>query len=193
MNNLHRIFIAINLPAKIIKELGDFQYRWPELPARWTKSENLHITVDFLGNASDQEVCDICRAMEQVCRRHEPFAVSLNRIVYAPPQKKPPRMVWAVGGKSPELGALQKDIESSIYDFCGGRYQEGEIYNFTPHITLARLRMTEFSILAAEEIPIIEENINRVFTVETIEVMESELKKGGPVYAILESFRLGCE
>jgi len=47
MNSLHRIFIAINLPANLKKELSMAQNRWPELPARWTKPENLHITLLF--------------------------------------------------------------------------------------------------------------------------------------------------
>ena len=33
--------------------------------------------------------------------------------------------------------------------------------------------------------------LDLAFTVESIEVMESELKRGGPVYTILESHQLG--
>jgi len=47
MNNLHRIFIAINLPEKLKKELSLFQNRWPEIPARWTRPDNLHVTLVF--------------------------------------------------------------------------------------------------------------------------------------------------
>jgi 2'-5' RNA ligase len=42
-----------------------------------------------------------------------------------------------------------------------------------------------------EEVPRIDEPINHTFLVESIDVMESELKKGGPKYTILESLKLG--
>jgi len=43
-----RIFIAINLPKQIKKQLAQFQENWPDLPARWLKKETLHITLGFL-------------------------------------------------------------------------------------------------------------------------------------------------
>ena len=61
---------------------------------------------------------------------------------------------------------------------------------FTPHITLARIREWEFRKIEPEERPEIEENIDLTFTVESIDVMESELKRGGPVYSIIESHNL---
>jgi len=196
MNNLHRIFIAINLPDRVKKELASYQDRWPELPAHWTRLENLHITLNFLGNANDQEICEICREVTGVVKRHEVFDLSLNRVVYGPTRdsrRVPPRMVWAVGDKSAALGALQKDLESTLYEFCGGEYRESENYSFAPHVTLARLKQTELHQIDPEEIPEIDEGIREGFLVESIEVMESQLRKGGPVYNILESLNLGGE
>ncbi|HEB01428.1 MAG TPA: WecB/TagA/CpsF family glycosyltransferase, partial [Candidatus Portnoybacteria bacterium] len=39
------IFVAINLPSEIKKKFLSFQQKWPDLPVRWTKEENLHITL----------------------------------------------------------------------------------------------------------------------------------------------------
>ena len=191
MNNLHRIFIAINLSEKLRKELGALQDKWPDLPARWTKSENLHITLFFLGNVNDQEVCDICSLAAEVGKDHEPFDLTVDKVFYGPPKKYPPRMVWAGGEVSKELGSLQKDLESSFFEFSGGDYSESGGYGFSPHITLARIEQFGLKKMEAEEIPIIDEKIGRTFMVESIEVMESELKRGGPVFTILDSIRLG--
>jgi RNA 2',3'-cyclic 3'-phosphodiesterase len=191
MNNLHRIFIAINLSEKLRRELGALQNRWPELPARWDKPENLHITLVFLGNVNDQEVCDICAAAAEVGNRHEPFDLTVDKVSYGPPKKFPPRMVWAGGEISEELGALQKDLESALFEFSGGDYSESGGYGFSPHITLARIEQFGLKKLEVEEIPDIDEKIERTFMVESIEVMESELKRGGPVYTVLESIKLG--
>jgi 2'-5' RNA ligase len=191
MNNLHRIFIAINLPERLRKEIYSYQDRWLSLPAKWTRAENLHITLSFLGNVNDQEVCDICRIAAEVAKRHEPFELMLDRIFYGPKTKWPPRMVWLGGAKSAQLGALQKDFESALFEFSGGDYHESGEYEFSPHITLARIEQFGLKKMEEEEIPQIDEKISRSFSVETIEVMESEMKRGGPQYAVLESVVLG--
>jgi RNA 2',3'-cyclic 3'-phosphodiesterase len=191
MNNLHRIFIAINLPEKLRRELSLMQDRWPELPARWTRAENLHVTLLFLGNVSDQEVYDICSVATKTGARHEPFDLTIDNVSYGPPQKIPPRMVWAAGPVSEELGALQKDLESGLYEFSGGGYREEGGYGFRPHVTLARIEQFGLKRMEPEEVPRIDENFERTFMVESIEVMESRLHRGGPAYTVLESVKLG--
>jgi 2'-5' RNA ligase len=161
----HRVFIAINLPENIKKELSSFENKWPDLPARWTKKENLHITLEFLGYVSDEELMKVCQDTAELAQKHKPFDVRLNKIIYGPPGKMPPRMIWAVGEKIQEL-------------------------NISPHITLARIRAWGFRQIEPEERPEVNEDIDLTFEVNSIEVMESVLKRGGPIYTILESFPL---
>ncbi len=191
MNNLHRIFIAINLPEKLKKELSLFQNRWPEIPARWTRPDNLHVTLVFLGNVTDQEACDICSLAAEIGRRHSPFDLTIDNIFYGPPRKIPPRMIWAGGPVSEDLGALQKDLESELYEFSGGEYERDREYGFRPHITMARIEQFGIKRMDPEEVPAIDEKMERTFMVETIEVMESEIRRSGPVYTVLESIKLG--
>jgi 2'-5' RNA ligase len=191
MKNLHRIFIAVNIPENLRRYLSDFSGRWPDLPAKWTKSENLHITLNFLGNANDEEICEICQTVIEVARRHDSFEITLDRVIYGPLGKLPPKMIWATGEKSREIGGLQKDLESSLFEFCGAKYRSQEDYGFTPHVALARLIQAGLRQMEIEEIPRVNEKINKIFMVESIEVMESELKRGGPVYTVLESANLG--
>jgi len=203
MRNLHRIFIAVNLPENLRRYLAEFSQKWPELPAKWVKSDNLHATLNFLGNANDEEVSEICRTAMAVARRHDPFVLGLDRIVYGPQDEfscrgkeenfsRYPRMVWAMGEKSQEIGNLQKDLENSLFEFSGARYQKNDSdYGFRPHVTLARLIQTDLRRMDPEEIPMIEEKIAKTFVAESIEVMESELRRGGSVYTVLESAKLG--
>lgn len=171
---MRRIFIAINLPEDIKKKLADYQSKWPDLPARWTKKENLHITLAFLGNTTDEELLEVLKLAKETALKQEPFFINLKKIIYGP-QKGSPKMVWAEGEKSEELGKLSAELNKE--------QQRG----YTPHITLARLRTWEFKQIELEERPEIDEDINLSFQVSSIEVMESELKRGGPNYAILES------
>ena len=58
---------------------------------------------------------------------------------------------------------------------------------FAFHITLARISSWGFRAIEPEERPEINESLDLAFSVESIEVMESEMKRNGPVYTILES------
>jgi RNA 2',3'-cyclic 3'-phosphodiesterase len=116
--------------------------------------------------------------------RHDPFIITLNKIVYGP-NAKLPRMVWVESAKNQEMQNLQKDLENSL-----PVEREKENRLFAPHVTMARLKQMEFKALEIEERPIIDENISLSFEVKTIDVMESDLKRAGPEYEIIESFTL---
>ena len=73
-----RIFIAINLPENIKKKLADYREKWPDLPARWTKTDNIHITLVFLGYVSDEQIPEICKAAEETVSKYNSFDVNLN-------------------------------------------------------------------------------------------------------------------
>lgn len=175
----YRVFIAINLPENIKKEMVFFQSKWPELPCRWTKKENLHITLEFLGYLTDEELVDLCQRMKKKVSEKKVFTVHLNKICYGPPAKKSqhpasfpcpeknktPRMVWVTGEKIKE-------------------------FNIVPHITLGRIKAWQFKQIESEEIPEINEDIDLIFQVNSIEIMESRLKKGGAEHMILESIPL---
>lgn len=161
----HRIFTAISLPENVKKELDSYQKKWPELPIRWTKKDNLHITLDFLGSVSNDQLFKILQDTKELALKRQPFDITLNKICYGPLNKMPSRMVWAVGEKVEELDIF-------------------------PHITLGRINAWEFRKIELEERPEVNEEINLTFEVSSIEVMESQLKRGGPEYTILESFPL---
>lgn len=188
----HRVFIAINLPGDIKKRLVDYQSKWPELPIRWTKKDNLHITLMFLGYLSDEELLEVLKSTKEAALKHQPFFINLEKIIYGPPKKLPPRMIWAEGEKSKELGKLQKDLENSLLSSEALTKEDLtiEARPYAPHITLGRIKAWEFRKIEPEERPEVNEEINLDFEVNSIEAMESELKRGGSEYTILESYPL---
>ena len=185
----HRTFIAINLPEKIKNRLVGFQVKHSSLPARWTKKENLHITLLFIGSVKTEEIPDISESVKQTVQKHNACLINLNKICYGPPKKMPPRMVWAVGDKSEEIGRLYKELKSSLFTSNLENFKPDN-RAYYPHITLARIRKWEFKRIEPEERPEIEEDISLTFEVNSIEIMESQLKKRGPEYTILESIPL---
>lgn len=191
MEKRHRIFVAINLPGDIKKELSSYSEKWSNLPARWTERDNLHITLEFLGHLTDEEVGDVCLAVRDVAERHNSFSLNLNKISYSTNKKGDkeiaPKMVWAEGERSEELADLRDDLENTLTNKISF---VPENKSFAPHITLARISSWGWKGINPEERPEINENIDYLFTVESIEIMESELRKNGPIYTVLESHQL---
>ena len=182
---MHRIFLAINLPEKVKAQLLGYKERWPELPARWTKPENLHVTLLFLGNTSEKELKDITKKAKEVATRHQVFSMLLSQIVYGPSTANP-RMVWATGELPKELKALHQSLQKTLVKVPDKK-------PFSLHITLARLKEWEFQKLESEERPDIQENISLEIPVRSIDIMESNLKRTGAEYRILETCNLKHE
>lgn len=177
-----RIFIAINLPETVKKRLIEYSKKWNDLDPssiRWTNKNNLHITLLFIGHVDDDEMYDICMVVKEVIKKHKPFNIRLERIILGP-QNKIPRMFWAQGEKSQELADLQADLQEKIEQRHGARHA------FRPHITLSRFKSSALKQLPKE----INEPFQAQVPVENIEIMQSNLKRSGAEYSILESINL---
>ncbi|MBU4350971.1 RNA 2',3'-cyclic phosphodiesterase [Candidatus Parcubacteria bacterium] len=185
----NRIFIAINFPKNIREKLYRTKDEYLDLPCKWTRRDNLHLTLFFLGNLKDEEVLATCQTVEEIGKKHSPFTLELNNISFGPPKKMPPRMVWANGLPSKELTSLKNDLENSLYEKVPAEMNE-ENHAFSPHVTLARIKEWQLKQMEIEEIPIIDKDINLKILVSSIEVMASELKKEGPEYTVLASIGL---
>jgi len=178
-----RIFIAINLPEKVKKELVEYQKKWANLNPdfiRWVDKNNLHITLLFIGYVTDDEMYEICQIVKETAKKHEPFIINLERIILGPPGRTP-RMFWVQGEKSQELADLQGDLEERIEQKSGARYGA-----YRPHINLAR-----FKYGLVKSLPKIDEEFKKQIPVETIEIMQSNLKRSGAEYSVLETVELG--
>ncbi|HOK00684.1 MAG TPA: RNA 2',3'-cyclic phosphodiesterase [Candidatus Pacearchaeota archaeon] len=186
MREKHRIFIAINLPEKIKEKLISYQRQWQELPVKWTKKDNLHITLFFLGHVDNDEVLKIINILKEEVLKFEPFFLKLKKISYVPTRNNP-KMIWAIGENSEKLIALKNDIEKALIEKTDFSPEKRK---FSFHITLGRIKQWEFRRIEPEEVPEIDEEINLNFEVKSIELMESKLKRSGPQYIMLESFKL---
>jgi 2'-5' RNA ligase len=198
MNKRHRIFIAINLPREVKKYLAGFEKKWPLVPAKWTDLENLHITLLFLGDITDVELGQVCQIVKEVVKNHNSFNIILNKIGYGPVDKIPPRYIWAGGPASAkgygearetnkEASLLKKDLEDALWEAIKFKIDKNV---FNSHITLARIKEWEWRTIEPEERPEVNENIETIFTVDSLEVMESELTRQGPRYTVIESYQL---
>lgn len=71
-----RLFIAIDPPDEVSQELAELQF--PSRSIRWTNSEQIHLTLAFLGDQPDDQFDPLCEALCEV--EFEAFSVKTQDI-----------------------------------------------------------------------------------------------------------------
>jgi RNA 2',3'-cyclic 3'-phosphodiesterase len=191
-----RVFLAVNLPENIKQEIaqeqGEIDNLFPEGMGpdliRWTKQDNVHITLLFLGSLKEETILQLSNVIRKITEGQKKFSLRLEKIAYGPPGKIPPRMIWLYLKENQELEKLAKEIKRKVLQ--DGILRKDDKKSFSPHITLARIKTWQWKRIEPEERPHIERTLNREYQVKSIELMESKLKRGGAEYKTLESFNL---
>jgi len=171
-----KLFVAINLPQEVKRKLLSLKKELKNISIKWTDEDNLHSTLFYIGFVPSEE--NWTKKLEEVTQTVPNFNLIIKDISYAPPESKIPRMIWANVVKSEPLLLLRKKMT------------EEPDSQFQPHITLAKINSWEFRKLDPEEWPIIEKELDIIFAVNSIELMESRVVKGKNEYETLESFQL---
>jgi len=134
-----RLFAAIEIGPVAQSRAADEQARLKETmrasSIRWTKHDQLHITLVFIGEVPDQRAATIVESMREPIP-HPPFRFELGGIGAFPPRGAP-RALW-LGVKS---GAEQMiRVQSLVADRLEAAGVEREHRPFSPHLTLGRWR-----------------------------------------------------
>ncbi len=187
---MKRIFVAVNLPKEIKKELAkkqeDIKINFETDPVKWVVRDNLHITLAFLGSIDDDLIPKVVDELKNL--KSVPFNFYLDDIKYIP-NRREAKMIWSTG-VSKQLEYLKKEIDEILTSIDGLSYTfEG--YDFSPHVTLGRIKKIKFRNQPLEEIPLLEDEfVDLSFKVETVDLMESKLKRPGPEYKKIKSIIL---
>jgi 2'-5' RNA ligase len=125
-----RLFIGIALPEAVLAELAAVCARLrPKAEGlRWTAPESWHITLQFLGNTSPEQL--ECLAVHLADVRSAAFSVHLGRLGCFDRAG----IFYAAVDPAPPLAALQQRVTAATAR-CGF---QAENRPFHPHITLAR-------------------------------------------------------
>jgi 2'-5' RNA ligase len=174
-----KIFIGVSLPDEVKKRLMQKIEKWEDLPIRWSREENLHLTLAFLGHIDDDLIMGICDSVRDAVGGFDMFDVSLDRIELGPTRDENAKLVWFTGEASEELKELVENIEKELGIF------RSEKKSFRPHITLGRIRKHKWEKL--EEKPDISENFSILLPVESVQIFESAEIEGKRKFTIIES------
>jgi len=185
-----RLFIAINLPELIRTEITKLMRSIEPIfsfPVRFVASQNWHITITFLGATGAESMSGIITALEETINECEPPKIVFNRLCYGPLAREGkrvlPRMIWLMGSPetSMKLATLKQFLENRLHAY-GVRFQH-EDRLFETHLTLAR-----FESSRRDAFPVIERACTIEFQGESIDLMESTLKRNAVEYETISSF-----
>ena len=125
-----RLFVALALPDEVATPLNWIQSGVPG--ARWQTREQLHLTLRFIGEVDGREANDVDDALSTIVAP----AFTLQPKGVGEFGGKRPHSLWAGIEANEALLHLQKKVETALQRVG----QPADKHNFTPHITLARLK-----------------------------------------------------
>ena len=173
-----RLFIAVNFCEKIKNQIIVLQeqLRDQSLKGNFTRPENLHLTLAFLGETPEEKIGLIYRIIEEI--KTPPLEIYFNRTGCFTHSRKE---LWWVGAdpKSPGLPFLQA-IQGQLVDLLIKAGLPVDRRSFNAHITLGRE--------IKHSMPIILDNPAITVRVDRISLMKSEHIRGLLTYTEIVGF-----
>lgn len=190
-----RLFLGIFPPKEVLDAFLSIQKDLSHYSKylRFTQKNNIHLTLKFLGNdVGDIEMAQIMSIMNRQLKTKEGFNLKIKDIQYGFPGRRFPKILYVSVHRNSYFELLLKGVNEglekveSIEEYDYGRSQ---IF----HFTLARTKKH----VSREIILKIRNLLEKVklwegFRVSSIDLVVSELKKEGPVYKKIKSFKLAA-
>ena len=187
-----RCFIAVELPEEVRDEIAQLQAQLKSVNqpgVKWVDPYGIHLTLKFLGSVDGNRISSITKAMVEVVQGISPFHLKVKGLGVFPNLRRV-QVAWVgVSGEIDKLAQLQQGIESALpkLGFASEKRQ------FTPHLTLARLRdrasLEERQRLGQLITDTKFEPVHN-FPVDAISLMRSQLTREGAIYSQIDSVEL---
>ncbi|GAB4301022.1 MAG: RNA 2',3'-cyclic phosphodiesterase [Marinilabiliales bacterium] len=183
---MKRVFIGIKTDNyALIKFIDEFKNNLSFEKIKWTKYENIHITLKFIGDIDDGNLNLLINKLELI-KKQKKFNINIKSAGCFPDCSKP-RILW-FGVEHPEnLNILYHEI-NDITGFINPGQED--IKNFHPHVTIGRIKFLKNKDSLLQ---LIEKYKNFVFQnqeVDKITLFQSILKPEGPAYNVISEYQL---
>jgi RNA 2',3'-cyclic 3'-phosphodiesterase len=192
-----RAFIAIDIPEDVRAAITEAQARLKRVnvgvKVSWTKIENVHLTLQFLGDVEEPVVPKISQALVVVARQYEPFDLPV-RGAGAFPDAKHPRVLW-VGCDDAE-GKL-KMLAQAVQECMSALGFAPEHREFSAHLTLGRIKPAPMKSgipkpddALTRALDFIKDTDFETMHVDAVHLFQSQLHPEGSIYTKLSSHQL---
>lgn len=190
-----RAFIAVEIDEPLRAELDKLQARLQSRiggsALRWTKPEQIHLTLKFLGDVRAGTIGDLEAALRRACAGLAPFTMALEGLGCFPSPKKP-SVVWVgISRGAEQIKELFARVERETRGFSERR----EDHDFHPHLTIGRVRKASFAELRriGELIQSAQCGTLGEISVTAVHLMKSEFSPGGAEHTRLAAVAFGSK
>ena len=184
---MKRLFVAVKIhpSAEFLKTYNSLRSGLKFCRITWVKPESIHVTLKFFGETEERQIPGISRVLTEVAARHKPFVSELVNVgIFG--SSYSPKVIWFGIDKSEPLKKLGEDVLQSV-ETIGW---EPERQNFVPHLTIGRIKEVPDKHLFQRIIDEHKKTWMQEFHVQEFNLYESILQKEGPIYRVLESYKL---
>ena len=148
---------------------------------KWVAPENLHWTLQFLGEVEQLEIHSVCNAVLAAALEVDPFDLEA-RGAGAFPAPDRPRTLWIGAGTGAQAMVALHDTIQRKLTRLGYRSEQRR---FVPHITLGRVGRDSPPRPLVRELAGLAEYEAGSMLVDEVTVFASKLTSDGPIYEVL--------
>ncbi|WP_461832325.1 RNA 2',3'-cyclic phosphodiesterase [Aquifex sp.] len=154
---------------------------------KWVEPQNLHMTLQFLGDITEQQAIDVIRNLQEISKRFIPFKVKYKGLGVFPSAGNPNVLWIGVSEGANRLKNLANEVQKR-------NARRGIIpkksKNFVPHVTICRIKKVDkkflnYMLKKYKTVEFGEDEVNK------IALISSTLTSVGPIYSVVEEFYLG--
>ena len=180
-----RTFIAVAASPEVrsaaLKLMNRLRVSAAATNVKWVAPENLHWTLQFLGEVDERDIPEVCQAVTAAAAECAAFDIEV-RGAGAFPSADRPRTLWIGAGQgSRELSVLHAGVERRLRK----RGYRGEERRFVPHITLGRAGRKGHPQSLTSELAELSDYDAGSMLVDEVTVYSSQLGRDGPTYDVL--------
>jgi 2'-5' RNA ligase len=206
-----RAFVAIDIPDDVRAAVEEAQ-AWLKqarvgVKISWTKVDNLHMTLQFLGSIEETLLDKIKAGLQSVAGQHQSFNLAV-RGAGAFPNETRPRVIWigcddnVVGAGSHAYpasaagdhgGSPLRQLARSVHQAMQPLGFQPEHREFSAHLTLGRIKEPRPDVALTTALDSLKNKNFGTLRVEAIHLFESQLHPEGSIYGKLSTHALGVQ
>ncbi|MBI4676073.1 MAG: RNA 2',3'-cyclic phosphodiesterase [Elusimicrobia bacterium] len=186
-----RLFIAVPVDPvreKVGRIMNDLASAAADV--KWVKPDNLHMTIQFLGETPQDKVEAVGRAISEACCGRPRFELAFGQLG-AFPSLDLPRVIWlGIAEGADRLGELAQALARGLTGQGFALPEEGR--GFKAHLTIGRVRSRRNAYRLKDRVSAWSPEkmgLPRV-AVDRLVLYESRLRPGWPVYTVVKTAEL---
>ena len=184
---MKRLFAAVRIQPsdEFLKTYSSLKTGLKFCRITWVKPENIHVTLKFFGETEEKRIPEISRVLKEVASSHKPFASELVNVgIFG--SSYSPKVIWFGIENAEPFKKLGADVLQSLEPIGW----EVDRQNFVPHLTIGRIKEIPDKQLFQKLIDQHKKTWMQEVQVGEFHLYESILNREGPVYKIVESYKL---